>query len=369
MRHGCRTLDSMASEDIEIGCADLELDDLQAGESRLCEVFVTHDKGGLRLDQYLADMFPEISRSAFQKLIDVGSVFVLGKKDLAARVEKKRYRVLVDDRITFSFPSPEPLALEPEDIPLSILYEDEFLLIVNKQPGLVVHPGAGNLTGTFVHGLLHHLGSIDHDDPVRPGIVHRLDKDTSGVLIAAKSSQILAALSKQFADRTVEKRYLALVQGNVLSKMSIDEPIGRHPRERTKMAVLEGGRRAVSIITPIEHFGDSTLVEIEILTGRTHQIRVHLEHAGFPILGDTQYGGARDFHRKIPREPTIRASSNSISSKTKIDKRTRSTSIHVGRQMLHCRMMCFQHPETQKSLVVEAPLFSDMEQIMQTLRT
>ena len=291
-------------------------------------VVVLPEHHGIRLDQVLFHVIPEISRTFFQKLIDDGKVFVSG------RIQKKGYKVVLGEEISFEIPKPEPLHLTPESIPLSILYEDDLFIVVNKQPGLVVHPGAGNRTGTFVNALLHHLGSIDHDDPIRQGIVHRLDKDTSGVLIAAKNSFVHAHLSHQFAARTVEKHYLALVSGVVNAPSTVDSPIGRDPKNRLKMAVIETGRPALSIITPVKYSKTHSLIDVQLVTGRTHQIRVHLKHIGHPIVGDVLYGG----HKVL-----------------------------CDRQMLHCRTMTISHPRTDVRMVFEAPLFPDMEQLCEQL--
>ncbi len=298
------------------------------------KVIVALENDGLRLDQFLSLAFPKYSRTIFQTLIDEGSVFVSGLP------QKKRYLVAAGDEITFEIPEEKPISLTPEAIPLTILYEDECMVVLNKPPHLVVHPGAGNWSGTVVHGLLHHVKSLDHDDPIRPGIVHRLDKDTSGVLITAKNSTIHRALSNQFAQREVEKRYTAIVRGRMDKAQTIDSPIGRDPRNRLKMAVVPTGKPAVSIITPLEKLPSATVVDIQLVTGRTHQIRVHLSHIGFPILGDRLYGGGKQL----------------------------SSSILVERQMLHCRMIALQHPESKQRMVFEAPLPEDMQMLLSQLK-
>lgn len=296
-------------------------------------VIVPPDRANLRLDQFLSSAFPEYSRTVFQKLIDEGSVFVFGHP------QKKRYMVTAGDEIAFNLPKDKPIELTPEPMSFSILYEDESMLVINKPPGLVVHPGAGNWSGTVVHGLLHHVGTLDHDDPIRPGIVHRLDKDTSGVLITAKNSAIHRELSNQFAHRNVEKHYTAIVRGRMETPQTIDQPIGRDPRNRLKMAVLPSGKPATSIITPVKKFTNATVVDVTLITGRTHQIRVHLASIGFPILGDLLYGGG-----------------NHISS-----------AILVERQMLHCRMIALQHPVSKQHMIFEAPLPNDMQTLFTVL--
>ena len=250
--------------------------------------------------------------------------------------------------LSVSLPPPQPLHALPEEMSFDILYEDADLFIINKPSGLVVHPSPGNRTGTFINGFVAHCKDLSCDDPIRPGLVHRLDKDTSGVLLAAKKPEILAALSLQFQERTVCKEYLAVVTGRMERSVCVDEPIGRDPVHRQRMAVVAEGKKAKTDFVPegppfcltpypqrggcIQFARDCTLVRATPYTGRTHQIRVHLALLKMPILGDSVYG-------------------------------FRSVNEMWGgpRQMLHCWSIAFAHPRTGKEMVVQAPIPKDME--------
>ncbi len=294
---------------------------------------VNPDQKGLRLDAWLALEMPDLSRSQWKTLIQDGRVAVNGGRC------KPNHKLKAADEIKWSIPEPASGAVLPEEIPLDILYEDEAVLVLNKPPGLVVHPAAGNESGTLVNALLFH-------DPVfegveRAGIVHRLDKDTSGVMVVAKSEAALAELQRQFKARETEKEYLALVWGDPPPGGRIETLIGRHPAHRKKMAVLtEDGRTAISNYESLERFSETALVRVRIETGRTHQIRVHLAHLGHPIVGDSVYGRARK-HR-LPVTPE--------------------------RQMLHAARLAFTHPASGKRLSFEAPLLNDMQQLLELLR-
>ena len=240
---------------------------------------------GERLDKLLSKHFPDHSRTYFQKLIDDGQVLVNGLP------VKKHYKPEKDDHIEVEFQKPPLLDVIPEPIALDILYEDEHILAVNKPAGMVVHPGAGVTVGTFANGLLHHCAELDTSEfePLRPGIVHRLDKDTSGVLIAAKTRLAHQKLSEQFSNRKVKKRYLAVCYGTPPEGL-YSAPICRHRIKRTEMHVEEGGKEAISSFKVLAKKGELSLVDVEILTGRTHQIRVHLSSLRCPVLGDPVYG-------------------------------------------------------------------------------
>ena len=286
-----------------------------------------------RLDAFLASQEPEVSRSHWKVLIQQKHVLVNGTAC------KPNHKLKTGDEITYSIPEEAPMEPWPEAISLDILFEDDAVLVVNKPPGLVVHPAPGNESGTLVNALLYH-------DPVfqaleRSGIVHRLDKDTSGVMVVAKSAQAIAELQRQFKARETEKEYLALVWGHPPASGRIETLMGRHPVHRKKMAVLkEGGRSAVSSYKVLESFGETALLQVRIETGRTHQIRVHMTHAGHPIVGDAVYGRARK--HALPIKP--------------------------HRQMLHAARLEFSHPETGKRLSFEAPLFDDMCRLLELLR-
>lgn len=291
------------------------------------------DAGGQRLDVFLAGAVPEVSRSHWKTLIQGGRVMVNGKSC------KPNHKLQADDTVCWSIPEEGPLEAQPEDIPLDILFEDSSILVLSKPPGLVVHPAAGNESGTLVNALLFH-------DPVfqdleRAGIVHRLDKDTSGVMVVAKSAGAMVELKRQFKARETEKEYLALVWGVPPPSGRIETLIGRHPRHRKKMAVLkEGGREAVSNFKVLERFAEMSWVQVGIETGRTHQIRVHMKHLGHSIVGDIVYGRSRK----------------------------NSLSLVPDRQMLHAAKLEFTHPDTGKRLSFEAPLFDDMRHLLEDLR-
>jgi 23S rRNA pseudouridine1911/1915/1917 synthase len=285
-----------------------------------------HD-AGQRLDVYLARA-SGLSRARVQDLIDQGAVLVDGHP------QKPRYTVHAGERMTLVLPDITPLALTPEPIPLDILYEDEHLLVLNKPAGLVVHPGAGRTTGTLVHALLAHCRNLPGIGGVeRPGIVHRLDRDTSGVMVVAKSETAQVSLSGQFKNRVVRKRYLALVHGEVTRETGrIEAAIGRREHDRKRMGVKrEGGRAARTAYHVVRRFPGMTLVELALETGRTHQIRVHLAHIGHPVIGDAAYGGRRE-RRAAPWG----------------DDRP-------SRQMLHAWTLGFRHPLTEDWLEFTAP--------------
>ncbi len=283
---------------------------------------------GLRLDKLLTERFaPLYSRTYFQMLIADGLVTVGGEP------VKKRMKLNEGDRVEVSFVLTPELDLTPEPFPLEVLYEDDDLIAVNKPPGMVVHPAPGHPNGTFVNALLYHCKEIEKEEGnFRPGIVHRLDKETSGVLVAAKNSEAHRAMVSLFAGREVDKEYLAYTVGTP-KPQTVDGPIGRHPRYRKKMAVIETGKPAVTEIFPIGTFGGVTVVRAHPLTGRTHQIRVHLKEIGAPVLGDSLYGSP-SFNQKF-RTP---------------------------RQFLHARKICFAHPKSGNLLTIEAPVPDDMLQ-------
>jgi 23S rRNA pseudouridine1911/1915/1917 synthase len=290
------------------------------------EFLVDARAAGDRLDRFLAGMLPHFSRSRLQTLIKQGHVTLGGKP--AKPSDTVRNGALV----TITEPPPEPSVLEPEDIPLDVLYEDNDLLVINKPPGLVIHPAAGHARHTLVHALLAHCGSLSAiGGKQRPGIVHRLDKDTSGCLVVAKNDFTHAHLSRQFAGRTVTKIYLALVSGTFTGPRSgsIENGIGRHPVHRKKMAVLDrGGRTAHTGWRVLQDLsGVGTLVQCTLHTGRTHQIRVHLKHLGHPLLGDALYAG-----RQAGK---------------------------YERQMLHAWKLGFIHPRSGKPMHFCSPLPED----------
>ena len=292
--------------------------------TKTIELVVAKRGRGLRLDRFLADDLPQFSRSRLQSLIHDGHIL------LNEKTTRPRAILREGDRIHLSEPPPEKIETEPEEIPLDVLFEDADLLVINKPAGMVVHPGAGNARHTLVNALLAHCQTLSGiGGKERPGIVHRLDKETSGCLVVAKNDTTHQNLSRQFAERTVEKIYLALVAGTMRKAHGIiDASIGRHRKYRQRMTVTEDrGRTARTDYRVVKSQNGISLVECVLHSGRTHQIRVHLHHLGHPVLGDKVYGrkGAREFPR----------------------------------QMLHAWKLGFTHPRTGKRLTFEAPVPAD----------
>ena len=295
----------------------------------------TVEKSGKRLDAWLAKEQPEHSRARWQALIQEGCVTVNGES------VKRNYKLRADDRVEWTIPEPVSTETLPEDIPLDILYEDAHMILINKPAGLVVHPAAGNETGTLVNALLHHctdLAGIGGE--LRPGIVHRLDKDTSGVMVVAKTEAALNELARQFRARETEKEYVAIVRGVPSpARGTIKTTIGRHPIHRKKMAAdVRNGRLAVSYYDVIESFVGAALLRVRIETGRTHQIRVHMAHIKHPVIGDKLYG------------------------------RAHAGGIQADRQMLHAAKLSVAHPDTGERMYFSAPLPDDMEALLSQLR-
>jgi 23S rRNA pseudouridine1911/1915/1917 synthase len=296
---------------------------------------VSEEEAKERLDKLLFQHFEkEQSRSYFQRLINDECITVDGK------VVKKQFRPKPGSEIAVQFTLVQEVSLEPEDIPLQILWEDEHLLIANKPAGMVVHPAPGNWTGTFANALLFHCGTtLKQDATLRPGIVHRLDKQTSGCIVAAKNLKAQQALVKLFADRQVDKEYIAVCLGAPKEKVTIDASIGRHPIHRKQMMVREeGGRTAITHLERLASDSKRSVVRLLLETGRTHQIRVHLKHHGTPILGDSTYG-----------------------------KEQSNRHYGVDRQMLHAYRLAFKHPVTGESLSVKAPIPPDMQRVIETI--
>jgi 23S rRNA pseudouridine1911/1915/1917 synthase len=306
---------------------------------------------GTRLDQYLVGMFPDYSRSAVRKAIDAGAVLVNGKP------AKASYKVRNGDQIRISLPAPTHDLPVPEDIPLEVLYQDEFLALVNKPADMVVHPAKGHWSGTLVNALQFHFSQLSPaGGDYRPGIVHRLDRDTSGVILIAKDEATHRNLSYQFERRKIFKEYTAITAG-VLDRDSdyIERRIAKHPRERVKMAVTdqeEEGKEACSFYEVIERFRGFSLCRIQPRTGRTHQIRVHLASIGCPVLADKAYGG-RDCLRLTDLAPGLDSDQDEIL---------------IARQALHASRLRFLHPRLRKVIQVEAPLPPDFQKTLAALR-
>jgi 23S rRNA pseudouridine1911/1915/1917 synthase len=308
------------------------------------EFLTTPEAVGERLDRYLTQQLPMHSRAYLQHLIDQQQVLLDG------RTTKPGYRLRAGDRIVVTLPPSRPSGVLAEPIPLDILYEDTHLLVVNKPAGMVVHPSPGNTSGTLVNALQAHCPQLSGIGGIeRPGIVHRLDKDTSGAIVVAKDDAAHRGLARQFAERQVKKHYLAVVRGNLReAKGVIDAAVGRHPIYRQKMSThTRLGRQAVTEFYVLERFGAYTLVELRPRTGRTHQIRVHMAAVGHPLVGDLVYGRNR---QGAPRStPASRLS-------------------WFGRQALHAWRLGFVHPATEEWLECCAPLPADLEQLLTNLR-
>jgi 23S rRNA pseudouridine1911/1915/1917 synthase len=294
-----------------------------------------------RLDSFLRLKFPGVSRGTFKRLIDAGNIQVNGKTVKATHSPRQ------GEEIRIEWPDARPPEAQPENIPLKILFEDASLIVLNKPAGLVVHPAAGNESGTLVNALLHHCGEdlSGIGGVARPGIVHRLDKETSGCLVVAKTDETHVALSAQFAGRQVEKVYHAILCGELTKeKGEIKGAIARHVTERKRMAVTEtGGRAARTSYRILQRLNCATLVEALLHTGRTHQIRVHFQSIGFPLVGDMTYG-----HRQNTRLQEL-------------------TNFAVARQMLHAFRLGFVHPRTGKKVVFEAPEPDDFRDALAAL--
>ncbi|GAW99636.1 RluA family pseudouridine synthase [Secundilactobacillus mixtipabuli] len=297
--------------------------------SRKKQLEITDQTG--RLDKVLSDMMPDESRSQLKQAIEEDRVLV------NAKVEKPKYQVQAGDQIEVTIPDPVALDLEPENIPLDIVYEDDDVIVVNKPAGMVVHPSPGHPDHTLVNALLYHSPLSTINGTYRPGIVHRIDKDTSGLLMVAKNNHAHQSLAQQLKDKTNLREYIALVHGVIKQDEGvIDAPIGRSPKDRKRQAIVADGRHAVTHYKVLERYLNYTLISCWLETGRTHQIRVHMKSIGHPLAGDPLYG---------PRK-TIAGSG----------------------QFLHAKKLGFRHPVTGKQLVFEAPLPQDFQRVINRLR-
>lgn len=296
-------------------------------------LIITEEFAGERIDKALSGMQPEWSRTQIGNWATDGIVLVNGEQ------VKPKYKVKLNDEISVDVPDPEVLDVVPQNMNLEIIYEDADVLVVNKPRGMVVHPAPGHLQDTLVNGLMHHCTDLSGINGVlRPGIVHRIDKDTSGLLMVAKNDVAHESLVNQLVAKTVTRRYTALVHGHIAhEKGTIDAPIGRDKKDRQKQAVVDKGKHAVTHFRVLDHIGTSfTLVECRLETGRTHQIRVHMNYINFPLAGDPKYG---------PRK-----------------------TVEFNGQVLHAGVLGFTHPTTGEYLEFEAPLPEDFTTLLQTLR-
>jgi 23S rRNA pseudouridine1911/1915/1917 synthase len=301
---------------------------------------IPRELAGQRLDRVLAAVFPDVTRSQLQQWIADGRVTV------GARVPRKRDKVAGGERVEVRLPPPRESDASAESIPLDIVHEDASLLIVNKPAGLVVHPGAGNPRGTLLNALLHHAPSLAQ--LARAGIVHRLDKDTSGLMVVAKTERARQRLTRDLEARRVKRDYVAIVQGVMISGGTIDAPIGRHRVDRTRMTVTHRGREAVSHYRVMKKYRAHTLVQVSLESGRTHQIRVHMAHIRFPIIGDPVYGG----RLRIPAGASTRLTEAMQSFK---------------RQALHAAKLSLTHPESGEMLRWATSVPPDMGELMEAL--
>jgi 23S rRNA pseudouridine1911/1915/1917 synthase len=299
-----------------------------------CAYIVDEEQVNTRIDVFLAQQRAELSRSHIQHLIEEGSVKVNGK------TTKSNYKIRQADEVVLEIPPPVALDVVPQEIPLDILYEDEHVVVINKARGMVVHPAAGNYNGTMVNALLDHCDDLSGINGVlRPGIVHRIDKDTSGVIMVAKSDQAHLSLAAQIKARTVTRKYIALVHGRIPEeKGMIDAPIARHSVDRKRMAVdVLRGKEAITKFRILERFAEYTVVEARLKTGRTHQIRVHMAYIGYPVVGDPKYG-------------------------------PKKRHFDLDGQFLHAQVLGFNHPSTGEYLEFTAPLPKLLEDILELLR-
>lgn len=305
------------------------------------QALVPEQAAGMRLDQVLAQLFPDYSRSKLQQWVREGSVLVDGQS------LRPRDKLKGGERIELSAELEQDTAVAAEAIALEIVHEDRAILVLNKPAGLVVHPGAGNRDGTLQNALLHHAPELAALP--RAGIVHRLDKDTSGLMVVAKTLKAHKSLVEQLQARTVKREYWALAVGTFTGGGKVDAPIGRHPRDRLRMAVIDGGREAVSHYRVEERFAAHTLLRVSLETGRTHQIRVHMTHIGHPLVGDPVYGG----RLRLPRGAS---------------ERLREALSGFRRQALHAGRLGLIHPEREETLEFEAPLPADFTALLEVLR-
>lgn len=297
------------------------------------EFTVLDDENNIRIDKALSVRFKDVSRSHLQNLIENGSVKVNDKNI------KSNYKLKINDRVRVEIPEPVSLTVEPEDIDINILYEDSDIIVVDKIQGMVVHPAPGNYSGTLVNALLYHCKDLSGiNGVIRPGIVHRIDKDTSGILVIAKNDYSHIKLAEQFKDHSITREYVALVEGRIKNEYgTIDKPLGRNPKDRLKFAVVSDGKRAVTHYKLLENFKDEALVLCRLETGRTHQIRVHMAYINHPLIGDPVYG-----HKK---------------------QRFKSNG-----QFLHARKLGFIHPRTNEYMEFVSEIPSYYKRVLDKLR-
>jgi 23S rRNA pseudouridine1911/1915/1917 synthase len=307
-------------------------------QEEIIELWPQREHQLMRLDKYVASQLPDLSRTYLQQLITEGRLLVDGQ------VRRAAFKMTPGQVVTLSLPPTEDFELEAQDIPLDIIFEDDDILLINKPAGMVVHPAPGHPRDTLVNAVLHHAPSISIQGSNRPGIIHRLDKDTSGVMVIAKSNRAQMSLAKQWQERSVIKRYTTLVAGVVEEdSATIDAPIGRNTVNRQQMTTTRSGREAITHFTVVERFEDTTLLDVQIETGRTHQIRVHLAFIGFPVVGDALYG-------------------NKVSARI-------AERLGVERQFLHASSLGIRVPSSNEHRTFDAPLPAEMAEVLEHLRS
>lgn len=292
---------------------------------------IDNENKGVRIDKFLSNKFEGKSRSFIQGLIEDEGIVVNNKK------VKSNYKLKENDEIKINMPEPTELQVKAQDIPIDIIYEDKDVIVVNKPKGMVVHPAPGNYEGTLVNALLYHCTDLSSiNGVIRPGIVHRIDKDTTGILVVAKNDEAHNKLSDQLKEHTMKREYYALVEGRIKQNSgTIDKPLARSKKDRLKIAITPDGKRAVTHYEVLERFRNATLIKCVLETGRTHQIRVHFESIGCPLLGDELYGGNMEL---------------------------------INRQALHSYMLEFDHPFLKKHLIIRCKLPNDMESIVKEFK-
>ncbi|NQY68233.1 MAG: RluA family pseudouridine synthase [Flavobacteriales bacterium] len=307
-------------------------------------------QGLLRIDKFLSDKLPNVTRNRIQNSANAGSILVNNK------AVKSNYKIKPGDIVSMVLPyPPRVIELIPENIPLNIAYEDDDFILVNKHAGLVVHPGYGNYSGTLINALIYHFDNLPEgtDEQNRPGLVHRLDKDTTGLMVIAKNEISMSKLAKAFFDRTIERKYVALVWGDLKEDSgTIDEYIGRSPKNRKVMTVFEDesmGKRSITHYKVLQRFGYVTLIQCQLQTGRTHQIRIHMKYLGHPLFNDGEYGGD-----KILKGTTF----------TKYKQFIQNCFNILPRQALHAKTLGFEHPTTGENVFFESDLPQDMSEVI-----
>ncbi|WP_298626047.1 23S rRNA pseudouridine(1911/1915/1917) synthase RluD [uncultured Legionella sp.] len=308
------------------------------------QITIPREYHNQRIDSVLAQLLPEYSRSQISNWIKSGAV-ILNQKACKPK-DKALDGDLIELSVDLNEIDPDFTHCEPEDIPLEVIYEDDDVLVLNKPMGLVVHPGAGNREHTLVNALLHHAPTLHHLP--RAGIIHRLDKDTTGLLIVAKSLTAHTSLIRQMQARDIQRNYITLVQGHVISGGTVDTGFGRHPRNRLKMCVSGQGRQAITHYMVKKQYHDFTLLDVSLMTGRTHQIRVHMDYINHPVIGDQLYGGRMRFPQNASDD-------------------LKAMLQQFKRQALHACSIAFYHPETEEELTFTAPLPEDFKLLLRTL--